>query len=84
MRPLMLFSLLLVAGCTSGAVERAQAPQQQSGKALSFDSNNDAEFNQAATRAGEWCRETYGAPATYLNRRAGPMGNIVTFGCTTN
>jgi hypothetical protein len=80
----MLFCLLLVAGCTSGAVERAEVPQQQSGKALSFDSNNDADFNQAATRAGEWCRETYDVPAKYLSRRAGPTGNIVTFGCTTN
>ena len=83
MRIVILAAIVALAGCTNTR-ERAEAPQQQPGKAVAYFSNNDAEYRQAAQSAQEWCAETYDAPAQYLSRRDGAGGNIVTFGCVTN
>jgi hypothetical protein len=84
MRILILAAIVALAGCASASSEHAEAPAHEPGKALAFNSNNEAEFNQAAQRAQEWCAETYDSPAKYLGRRDGAAGDIVTFGCTTN
>jgi hypothetical protein len=83
MRTAILAAMIVLAGCANTS-KRADAPQQQVGKAVAFYSNNEAEYRQAAQRAEEWRHETYDAPAKYLNRRDETAGSIVTFGCVTN
>jgi len=83
MRFFIFAAIVALAGCTS-TTERAQAPQQQAGRAVAFYSNDNAEYREAAQRADEWCHETYDSPAKYLSQRNGSGGNIVTFRCATN
>jgi uncharacterized protein YceK len=72
---------VLLAGCTSPAMQRSEAPQPKPGTALAFNVGNAADFREGQTRATEWCSETYDAPAQYVGERAGPMGKVAVFGC---
>jgi hypothetical protein len=73
---------VVLAGCAGPAIQRSEAPQPKAGTALAFNVNNDADFKEGQTRATEWCRETYDAPAHYVDRIAGPTGYTVRFACT--
>ena len=70
-----------LAGCASPGTQRSEAPQPKPGTALAFNVGNAADFKEGQTRATEWCRETYDAPARYVGERAGPTGRVAVFGC---
>jgi hypothetical protein len=72
---------VVLAGCASSAVQRSEAPQPKPGTALAFNVGNAADFKDGQTRAAEWCRETYDAPAQYVGEHAGPTGKVAVFGC---
>ena len=73
---------VVLAGCTSpAATQRSEAPQPTPGTALAFNVGNAADFREGQTRAAEWCRETYDAPARYVGERTGPTGKVAVFGC---
>jgi hypothetical protein len=48
---------------------------------VAFFAKNDAEFQEAAQRAAEWCAETYSAPAQYLDARTDAAGRVARFAC---
>jgi hypothetical protein len=72
---------VVLVGCASPAIQRSEVPQPKSGTALAFNVNNDADFKEGQTRAAEWCRELYDAPAHYVDRTTGPTGDRVRFAC---
>ena len=86
MRILVFPAIVALAGCTNVSTHgHADVPENKPGMAVSYFSNSDAEYRQAAQRAQEWCHETYDAPAKYLSQRHdGSAGNIVTFGCAAD
>jgi hypothetical protein len=65
----------------SAAAALAEAADPRSGTSVAFFANNDAEFQEAAQRAAEWCAETYSAPAKYLDARADAAGRVARFTC---
>lgn len=71
----------VLAGCTSPATQRSEAPQPTPGTALAFNVDSAADFREGQTRAAEWCHETYDAPARYVGERTGPTGKVAVFGC---
>jgi uncharacterized protein YceK len=81
MRIWMRFIAMLIipplAGCAAAVTASAPRP----GTAVAFNANTDAEFEEAAQRAKEWCAETYDEPAKYLDSRTDASGKVVRFGC---
>jgi hypothetical protein len=70
-----------LAGCAVAAADKASGPQP--GTAVAFSANTDAEFQDAAQRAKEWCAETYAESAKFLDSRMDPTGKVVRFGCVS-
>ena len=71
-----------LAGCAVAATDKASGPQP--GTAVAFSANTDAEFQDAAQRAKEWCAETYSEGAKFLDSRTDSTGKVVRFGCVSN
>lgn len=71
-----------LAGCSAAATNKASGPRP--GTAVAFSANTDAEFQDAAQRAKEWCAETYSEGAKFLDSRTDSTGKIVRFGCVSN
>jgi len=78
MRGAILAAIIALAGCTN-AVQQTSAPQP--GRGWSGYASTDAEYQQAAHDADEWCRETYKTGARYVSRRHDTAGEVVIFGC---
>lgn len=82
MRTLAIALVSVLSGCAVAATEQAVDPKP--GTAVAFNANTDAEFQEAAQRAREWCAETYSEEAKFLDSRTDSTGKVVRFGCVPN
>lgn len=71
----------ILAGCSATA---HTAADPKPGTAVAFSANTDAEFQEAAESAKEWCAETYSKPAKFIDSRADASGRVVRFSCTVD
>jgi hypothetical protein len=79
MRATAVCVLIALAGCSAASTGQATNPKP--GTAVAFNANTEAELEDAAESAKEWCAETYGKPAKFLDSRTDASGKVVRFGC---
>lgn len=79
MRTLAITLMAMLSGCAVAATDHAVDPKP--GTSVAFNANTDAEFQEAAQRAKEWCAETYSEEAKFLDSRTDSTGKVVRFGC---
>jgi uncharacterized protein YceK len=82
MRTLAITLMVMLSGCAVVPTDQAAGPKP--GTAVAFNANTDAELQEAAQRAKEWCAETYSEEAKFLDSRTDSTGNVVRFGCVPN
>jgi len=82
MRTLAITLMAMLSGCAVAATDQAADPKP--GTAVAFSANTDAELQEAAQRAKEWCAETYNEEAKFLDSRTDSTGKVVRFGCVPN
>lgn len=64
-------------GCAASGPQRVDA----SGPTVSYQVDNQTEFDQAAQRADDWCYENYRARARLVDTRGDYDRDVVTFEC---
>ena len=82
MRTLAITLIVMLSGCAVAPTDQTAGPKP--GTAVAFNANTDAELQEAAQRAKEWCAETYSEEAKFLDSRTDSTGNVVRFGCVPN
>jgi hypothetical protein len=58
--------------------------QQPTAPTISYTVMGDAQFNQAAVQAANWCNSNHGTGARLIDRRRSSGGDVVTFACTAS